>query len=111
VSYEEFRKAQREFDQNHDGLDHSWAEKECPLLHSGFISPCPADESKSSLFVSVWFTSGHYQVKILDRSSDEKAFARIENLETLFVELEKALREDLLDWTPDVRSREGSKFR
>lgn len=111
MSYAQLRKEQEERSQNHDRVDHTWEEQNCDVLHSGFIQPSPRDEAKSTLFLSLWFTQGHYQCKILDRSTDEKTFTRIESLGTIWTELDEALKAGTLDWTPDVRSRNGSEFR
>jgi len=111
VDYAELRKQQSEHNQNHDSSDFTWEIEHCPFLHDGFISPCPVDETKSSLFVSLWFTQGHYQCKILDRSHDERAFAKIESLGSCFEEIETALATGMLDWSPEKRLREGNSFR
>lgn len=107
MSYADQRAQRLERDANQSLHDFDWEVKNVPLLHSGFLEPCKRDESKSTLFVSIWFSGGNYRLRIQDRELNEKAFLVVGTLCDAFANLEHALRENLLEWTPDDVRRNG----
>jgi hypothetical protein len=107
MSYADKRKQRIEENANVSRHDFDWEEKQVPLLHSGFLEPCERNAEKSTLQVTFWFQGGSYRCRIQDRSSDEKAFLDVGTLCDAFANLETALRENLLDWSPDKFSRNG----
>ncbi len=111
MDYAEHRRRQTELAQNHDCADFTWEVENCPILHSGFIQPLEGQSGKSTLFFSLWFTQGHYQCKVLDRYLNEKAFARVTSLQTIWSELEQHLIKADLDWSEEKKFDAGTSFR
>lgn len=107
MSYADKRKERAESETNTSRFDFSWEERETPLLHSGFTEPCSGDETKSVLFISIWFANGSYRCRIQDRQADEKAFFELGTLQSCFTTIEAHLNKGSLDWTPDRAARNG----
>lgn len=104
MSYGEHRKLQTEQEVNAAGTDFGWEEEQCDLLHSGFLERCTGDDTKSVLFLSVWFTGGIYKCKLMDRQNHERCFINVGSLENLFQNLNAMLLSNELEWMPeDVR--------
>lgn len=106
MDYAELRKQRQDKDASTDRFDHSWEQAHCPVLHSGFLECLNGDESKSALFLSLWYSNGAYRVRLEDRQAEEKAFLEVGGLEELFERLDGVLRSTGLDWSPDVRRRQ-----
>jgi len=105
MSYAEHRKEQAHQDVNAGGADHSWEEEQCDLLHSGFLERVSGDDQKSVLFLSIWFTSGIYKCKLLDRQNHERCFLNVGSLENLFQNLNAAIASNELEWLPEQGTR------
>ncbi len=105
MSYVEQKKKRQEESVNVGRFDFGWEVEHLPTLHSGFLEPCAGDESKSTLFLSLWFSNGSYRFRLQDRSSDEKAFGECGTLAEAFSTIEEKLNAGTLDWSPDKRGR------
>lgn len=107
MSYAEKRQKRKDSDVNLSRHDFDWEQERTPLLHDGFQEVCAGDSGRGVLFVSFWFANGSYRCRIQDRQSDEKAFLDVGTLEGSWERVEHALANDALDWTPDVKARNG----
>ena len=105
MSYAEHRKEQAHSDVNARGVDFGWEEEQCDLLHSGFLERVSGDDTKSVLFLSIWFTAGIYKCKLLDRQNHERCFINVGSLENLFQNVNAMLTSNELEWMPDEGRR------
>jgi len=109
MSYGEHRQARVDSETNQDVVDHSWEQERCGLLHSGFLERCSGDDSKSVIFLSIWYTKGMYRCKLLDRQNREKTFVDVGTLENLFETLNRMMMDCELEWSSADWERNGTK--
>jgi len=105
MSYADHRREQANEEVNTGRVDFGWEEEQCDLLHSGFLERCTGDDTKSVLFLSIWFTAGIYKLKLLDRQNDERCFVNVGSLENLFQNLNAMLASNQLEWMPNPSGR------
>jgi hypothetical protein len=108
MSWESYRKlADNEAAADGPVVD-KWAEKNCPLLYSGFCETTFTGPKRSRLTMTLFMSKGEWRVKVVDRTSRKIAWLECESLEAFFENCEAVLKAGTIQWDDDKYAERGT---